>query len=211
MTEENNLDKNLENEKTELNTEEVNFQDKEEKSSQENEQKQPLPEENSANPLGSNSSNPLSAGGETTVVYKAEHKKKEKPKKEKEKKQVSGKPKNEPKRNYKKYKLTSTILSAIVTGLALITLIIQLVSVLGQDPSQSADGFLVYMLTAIIVIVISLAFYIPSTAMAMLGFIYMLKNYESGDHTGEKVHFGILTFAPLFMEILYILSILIVS
>ncbi len=204
-------EKNLENNETDLNKQEINSQDKEEKSSQENEQKQPLPNENSSNPLGDSSSNPLSTGGDNAVAYKAEHKKKEKPEKEKVRKQASGKPKNPPTRNYKKYKLTSTILSAIVTGIALITLIIQLVSVLGQDPSESADGFLVYMLTAIIVIVISLAFYIPATAMATLGFIYMLKNYESGDHTGEKVHFGILTFAPLFMEILYILSILIVS
>ncbi len=206
MSEEKNLDKD----ESDLNKEE-NSQDNKEKSSHYNEEKQPLPEENGTNPLGNSSSNPLSTGGDNTVVYKAEHKKKEKPKKEKSKKQVSGKPKNPPTRNYKKYKLTSTILSAIVTGIALVTLIIQLVNVLGQDPSESADGFIVYMLTAIIVIVASLAFYIPSTAMATLGFIYMLKNYESGDHTGEKVHFGILTFAPLFMEILYILSILIVS
>ncbi|MBQ7907097.1 MAG: hypothetical protein IJ309_03885 [Clostridia bacterium] len=119
-------------------------------------------------------------------------------------------------RSYKVHKIVSTIICAITTAIILGFYIPLLVDVLTTvpDPDATVDlsgvGNALYAVFALVGAIIALVLYIPSTTLGAMGFVATLKRYQKGEKTGEKVWFGILTFLPLLIEILLLLSIALV-
>ena len=119
-------------------------------------------------------------------------------------------------RSYKAHKIISTIICAVVTIALLVFFIPLLVDVLTTvpDPEAQVDlsglGNALYAVFALVGAIIALVFYIPSTTLGAIAFVGTLKRYKGKEKIGEKIWFGILTFLPLLIEILLLLSILLV-